>query len=84
MTTILDHGYQDGLRRGVPKELARLPIAVGRYSRMRATGNLRGWLAFLALRETPGAQYEIRVFANAVHAALAEKFPRTLDLFGER
>lgn len=75
--------YQDGLRRGVPKELARLPVPVGRYSRMRATGNLRGWLSFLKLREAPGAQLEIRVFANAVHKTLGTSFPRTMALFEE-
>lgn len=42
--------YQDGLRRGIPKEVARLPVPVGRYSRMRASTNLRNWLAFLTLR----------------------------------
>lgn len=75
--------YQNGLQIGVPKELARLPVPVGRYSRMRATGNLRGWLAFLKLRDAPAAQYEIRVFARAVHHVLAGAFPRTLALFDE-
>jgi thymidylate synthase (FAD) len=75
--------YQSGLRRGVPKELARLPVPVGRYSRMRVTGNLRGWLGFLKLREAQGAQLEIRVFANAVHGMLAAEFPRTMALFEE-
>ncbi len=73
--------YQDGLRRGVPKELARLPVPVGRYSRMRATSNLRGWLGFLTLRMAPGAQYEIRVFANEVSNIIKETFPRTHALF---
>jgi thymidylate synthase (FAD) len=27
--------YQDGLRRGIPKELARLPLSFARYTRMR-------------------------------------------------
>lgn len=73
--------YQSGLRRGVPKELARLPVPVGRYSRMRATGNLRGWLGFLTLRLAPGAQKEIRVYAEAVGTMIAERFPRTWELF---
>jgi thymidylate synthase ThyX len=76
--------YESGLRRGVPKELARLPVTVGRYSRMRATGNLRGWCGFLGLRMAPGAQFEIRVFAHAVHDMLAEAFPRTMALFDEK
>lgn len=75
--------YQQGLSIGMPKELARLPVPVGRYSRMRATGNLRGWLAFMKLRAAPTAQYEIRVPAHAVGEILAEHFPRTWGLFSE-
>lgn len=69
--------YQLGLDLGLPKELARIVVPVGRYSRMRATGNLRGWLAFLALRNASTAQYEIRVFAERVAALLQVIFPRT-------
>jgi thymidylate synthase (FAD) len=75
--------YQDGLRRGLPKELARLPVPVARYSRMRAQANLRNWLAFLTLRMDPAAQWEIRQYANAVGEIIAEKFPRTWALFME-
>lgn len=73
--------YQVMLARGVPKELARLVIPVGRYSRMRASANLRNWLAFLTLRNDPAAQWEIRQYAVALQAILAERFPRTLELF---
>lgn len=75
--------YLLGLGLGVPKELARLPVPVARYSRMRATANLRGWLAFMTLRSAPAAQYEIRVYADAVGELLAERFPRTWELFTE-
>jgi thymidylate synthase (FAD) len=75
--------YQNALSAGVPKELARVHLPVGRYSRMGATANLRNWLAFLTLRQAPGAQYEIRVYADALHDVLAERFPRTLALFDE-
>ncbi len=75
--------YRWMLDHGVPKELARVHLPVGRYSRMRATGNLRGWLAFLTLRMAEGAQWEIRQYANAVGAVIAELFPRTWTLFAE-
>lgn len=81
--TELEDVYQRLIALGVSKELARVIIPVGRYSRMRATGNLRGWLGFLRLRQAPGAQWEIRQFANAVHDALVRVFPRTLALFDE-
>lgn len=75
--------YQASLKVGVPKELARVDLPVGRYSRMRATANLRNWLAFLTLRNAPSAQYEIRVYAEAVQEMLTIQFPRTLALFAE-
>lgn len=73
--------YQSGLNRGVPKEVARLPVPVGRYSRMMASANLRNWLAFLTLRMDEKAQWEIRQFADAVGGFIAWEFPRTWNLF---
>jgi len=75
--------YQRSLVRGVPKELARIHLPVGRYSKMRASTCLRNWLAFLTLRMAPGAQYEIRVYANAVGDLIQQNFPRTWELFAE-
>jgi thymidylate synthase (FAD) len=75
--------YQDALGAGVPKELARLTVPVGRYSRMRASANLRNWLAFLTLRMAPAAQWEIRQYANAVGNLIDEAFPRTWELFAK-
>lgn len=75
--------YEDALKMGVPKELARLPVPVGRYSKMRASANLRNWLAFLTLRMAPNAQWEIRQYADAVGEYIAELFPRTWKLFNE-
>jgi thymidylate synthase (FAD) len=75
--------YQTALKGGVPKELARVHLPVGRYSRMRASANLRNWLAFLTLRMDPAAQWEIRCYAEALHGILAPLFPRTLTLFDE-
>jgi thymidylate synthase (FAD) len=81
MYTMQESMYQHSLRAGVPKELARVMLPVGRYSRMRASTNLRNWLAFLTLRMAPGAQYEIRMFANAVADIVKERYPRTYELF---
>lgn len=75
--------YEDGLRIGIPKELARLAVPVARYSRMRASANLRNWLAFLTLRHSPKAQREIREYAMAMHEVLAGLFPRTVALWEE-
>lgn len=73
--------YKWALEAGVPKELARVHLPVGRYSKMRASANLRNWLAFLTLRMAPDAQWEIRQYANAVGTLIATLFPRTWELF---
>lgn len=73
--------YQNALDAGVPKELARVLLPVGRYSQMRAATCLRNWLAFLTLRMDPGAQWEIRQYADAVGQIIAAQFPRTWALF---
>jgi thymidylate synthase (FAD) len=75
--------YQSALMNGVPKELARLCLPVARYSKMRASANLRNWLAFLTLRMDVAAQQEIREYANAVGTLVERLFPRTWALFHE-
>lgn len=76
--------YESALAEGVPKELARVVLPVGRYSAMRASANLRNWLAFCELRSTkhaPGAQWEIQQYADAVSALLWNRFPKTFQLY---
>lgn len=75
------NAYEAGLVLGIPKELARIPVPVARYSRMRASANLRNWLAFLTLRMNLAAQWEIRQYANAVAGLVKEHFPHTWKLF---
>jgi thymidylate synthase (FAD) len=72
--------YELGLALGVPKELARLSVPVGRYSAMRASANLRNWLGFLKLRCDSAAQWEIRQYANAVAGLVKAHFPRTHEV----
>jgi len=76
--------YQKGLQIGIPRELARIGLPVGRYSKMRASTCLRNWISFITLRSDPNAQWEIREFSKAIESILAEKFPRTWKLFVER
>jgi len=73
--------YERALHDGVPKEIARIGMPVGRYSQMRASTCLRNWLAFLTLRMDPAAQEEIRLYANAVGKIISERFPQTWSLF---
>lgn len=75
--------YQTALALGVPKELARVHLPVGRYSRMRASANLLNWLKFLTLRNHPKAQWEIRQYASVLGTLVKELFPKTWSLFEE-
>lgn len=58
--------YHQLIARGVPRELARSVLPVATYSHMFATVNLLNLLRFLTLRCNSHAQYEIRVYADAM------------------
>ncbi len=58
--------YQDMLEQGCPRELARSVLPLATYSHMFATMNLHNLFAFLRERLHPHAQYEIRVYAEAI------------------
>lgn len=73
--------YQLALRAGVPKELARNELPLGRYTRMRAQANLRNWLAFITLRSDEKAAWEIQEYSRAVESIISQLFPRTYALF---
>lgn len=79
----IERQYQHLLNGGLPKELARVILPVGRYSKMRAGANLRNWLAFLKLRQAENAQWEIRQYADALAKILVDKFPRTMENFNK-
>ncbi len=76
-----EEDYQIALGDGVPKELARLMLPSGRYTKMRVSANLRNWLAFLELRMAPNAQWEIQEYARGVASLIQGAFPRTYELF---
>ena len=58
--------YRDLLAEGWPRELARSVLPVATYSHMFATVDLLNLLRFLTLRCDAHAQYEIRVYAEAM------------------
>lgn len=80
---LLEGYYRKWLAMGTPKELARVRMPVGHYSQMRAHTSLRNWLAFLTLRQDPAAQWEIRMYAQAVGQCIATVFPHTWSLFNQ-
>ena len=58
--------YNEMLALGCPRELARTALPFGTYSHMFATMNLHNLFGFLRERLHPHAQYEIRVYAQAM------------------
>lgn len=73
--------YYELLELGVAKELARAVIPVGAYTRIKWTVNLRSLLNYLALRNHPDAQREIRVYAESIEDLVAQQLPYTMELF---
>lgn len=69
---------------GVSREIARLPIPVAQYSRMRAKANLLNWFRFITLRNHPKAQWEIQQYAAVIEQVIQRYFPRTHELFVEK
>lgn len=60
------NAYRALIEEGCPRELARSVLPVGTYSHMFATVNLHNLFRFLSERLHPHAQYEIRVYAEAM------------------
>lgn len=58
--------YEWLIREGTPRELARGVLPLNTYSHMFCTMNLHNLFHFLKLRDHPHAQYEIRVYAQAM------------------
>jgi thymidylate synthase (FAD) len=90
MPSIIDHtcrtafeAYRVLLGNGVPRELARIVLPVATYSHMFATVNLLNLLKFLTLRCDDHAQYEIRVYADALKTLACTVCPVAIATFEE-
>lgn len=71
--------YRNMLEAGVARELARSVLPVSTYSTMFATVNLLNLLKFLTLRCDEHAQYEIRVYADAMRELARRVAPVCLE-----
>lgn len=58
--------YRYALEKGVAREVARSILPLATYSHMFASTDLLNLMRFLSLRNDPHAQYEIRVYAEAM------------------
>src|SRR6476619_5059864 len=73
--------YARLVEKGVARELARSVIPVGAYTQFYWTVNARALMNFISLRNAEFAQLEIRRYAEAVEAFLAQKMPVTHAAF---
>lgn len=70
--------YEHLLEKGVAREVARGLLPVCTYTEFIFTCNLHSLMNFMKLRLEPGAQWEIRVFAQALLKLALPHFPVSL------
>lgn len=75
--------YYKLLEDGLAKELARVVLPVGMYSRMKWTVNLRSLLNFLMLRNHDHAQREIREYAWIIEQLVEQIAPTAMKVFND-
>lgn len=75
--------YRRLLASGTPRELARSVLPVATYTHMFATVNLNNLFKFLTERQHEHAQYEIRVYADALLELIRPIVPVAVEAFEE-
>ena len=73
----------DASRDGLARELARIDLTLATYTQWYWKTNLHNFMNFLRLRADPHAQYEIRVYAEAMSDMLARWVPISHEAFLE-
>ncbi len=68
-------------RQGLARELARMNLTLNTYTQWYWKIDLYNLMHFLSLRADPHAQYEIRVYAEAMLDVLKKWVPLTYDAF---
>lgn len=76
--------YNAFIQAGVCREQARMFLPVNMYTKFIASVNAHNLMHFLRLRLDEHAQYEIRVYAEAMLIFLEETMPWTAELFKGR
>ncbi len=73
--------YEKLLQQGVAKEHARIVLPLSLYTQFYWTINARALMNFLSLRLDEHAQYEIRVYAEAIAEMFQQLMPWTFAAF---
>ena len=78
-----EQAYDDLVKLGLARELARNVLPLGMHTRFYATCDLRNWFNFLSLRTADAALREIREEAAQVEAIVAEHWPHAYKFWVE-
>jgi thymidylate synthase (FAD) len=70
-------------RQGLARELARMNLTLNAYTQWYWKTDLHNLLHFLSLRADPHAQYEIRVYADAMMDVLKAWVPMVAEAFSD-
>ena len=73
--------YQDLLRAGVAREMARMVLPVNIYTEIYTCWDLKNLLHFITLRDDGHAQAEIQVYGKAVKEICNILFPSTMEAY---
>ena len=73
--------YQELLKMGVARELARIPLPVANYTEWYWKIDFHNLMHFLRLRLDAHAQYEIRVYGEAMARIVQDAFPMSFRAF---
>lgn len=73
--------YSWFIENDIARELARIVIPFATYTEFYASVNLWNLFHFLGLRQDSHAQYEIRVYADAIAELIKEKVPIAWEAF---
>ena len=81
-TADAEYIYQEALKKGIAKEVARKVLPEGlTKSRMYMNGTLRSWLHYVAIRCDESTQKEHREVALLCKAEIAKAFPSIVGSF---
>lgn len=75
--------YEEMLKDGVAREMARMVLPVNIYTEIYTTWDLKNLLHFIALRDDSHAQSEIQAYGKAIKDICRELFPWTIEIYEE-
>lgn len=75
VNTLSESYYEEALKRGIAKELARNLLPMSTKTKLYMHGTLRSWMHYIDLRTNPSTQKEHRDIATECKKIFTEQFP---------